>query len=115
MVDGSDTVSPCYVLTRHAERRAQQRGISLQTIEWVLAVADILCHAGEGCISYRVSRRALSNLRQEGVAAQLIERAAGIVVLVQPQNREIVTVLHDLPHKGRRYRSQWPTHTRRAA
>lgn len=115
MVDDGNAGSQGYELTRHAERRARQRGISVRTIEWVLAVADIRCHAGDGCISYRVSRRALASQRRAGVAAESIERATGVVVLVQPGKGEIVTVMHDSPNKGRRYRSQWPTFARRAA
>jgi hypothetical protein len=99
-----------YSLTKHAERRAQQRGIKLETINFILHNADVHLHAGKGGKSLRISQRELVRLAQDGASASLIDWSRGVVLVVQPCQMLVVTVLHDYGTKaGRCYRSQWPT------
>ena len=99
-----------YELTEHASCRAQQRGVTHETLAFVIGYADIWLHAGEGCLAARVSHKQLEKLSQEGVSSSLLERAANVVAVIDPAAGIIVTVLHDFGSKdGRRYRTQWPT------
>ena len=103
-----------YDLSDHAERRAQQRGVSLDTMNFVITHADVWLHAGEGRRTARISQRQLGQLSREGVPAALIERATNVVMLIDPVAGIIVTVLHDHGSRsGRMYRSQWPTRSRK--
>jgi hypothetical protein len=103
-----------YDLTDHAKCRAQQRGVTHDTLNFVIAHSDIWLHAGEGCRSVRISCKQLGQLSREGVPASLIERATNIVIIIDPDAGSIVTVLHDNGSKSsRRYRTQWPTKSRK--
>jgi len=99
-----------YVLTIHAERRAQQRGIKFNTIEFVLKYGDIRLHAGEGCMSIRISQKAFTQMAQDGVSIAMMGRAKNVVVVFNLTTMEIVTLLHDYGSKDSRcYRCQLPT------
>jgi hypothetical protein len=101
-------------LTDHASQRIQQRGISRETVAFVTLNADIQLHAGEGCQSLRISRQYMTLLASNGTRAALLERSKSVVVLINLNTGEIVTVLHDWGTKcGRRYRRQWPTRSKR--
>jgi hypothetical protein len=103
-----------YDLTDHAKCRAQQRGVTLDTLNFVISHSDIWLHAGEGCRSARISHKQLGELSQEGLPASLIERATNVVVVVDPVSGSIVTVLHDHGSRsGRKYRTQWPTRSQK--
>ena len=102
-------------LTDHANRRIQQRGISRKTISFVTSNADIDLHAGEGCHSLRISRQHMALLAKNGAKAALMERSRSVVVLINIDTNEIITVLHDCGTScGRRYRRQWPTRSKRS-
>lgn len=96
-------------LCQHGQARAQQRGIRFRTIDFILEEADIDLHAGDGCSAYRLSKAALSEHLRSGDAVTTVERARDLVVIVEEASGEIVTVLHDIGRRGRRYRRQWPT------
>lgn len=96
-------------LTRHAVKRAQQRGIRPQVIDYVVAEADIDLHAGDGCRSYRISTRKVAVLMEAGAPAAGLDRANRVVVVWSERSGEVVTVMHDHGHSGRRYRRQRQT------
>ena len=97
-------------LSDHAVRRIQQRGISIETLEFVIAEADVWLHAYAGCYSVRISKKKLARLSKEGASATLIERAANVVIVIDPEDfNKIITVLHDHGTKrSRRFRTQKP-------
>jgi hypothetical protein len=104
-----------YSFTDHARRRAQQRGIKLDTIKFILRHADIRLHAGEGSKSLRISQREFVRLAQDGATASLVDRSRSVVVVVNPHEMTVVTVLHDHGSSaGRCYRSQWPTRSEKS-
>jgi hypothetical protein len=96
----------------HAMRRAQQRGVRPATIEFILRHADLDLHAGDGCRTYRISKRGAAELLRNGASVTELDRASNIVVIVREDSGEFITVLHDLNPDGRRYRRQWPTWNR---
>jgi len=103
-----------YQLTDHASCRAQQRGVTHETLAFVIGYADTWLHAGEGCRTARISHKQLGKLSKEGISPSLIGRATNVVVVIDPAAEIIVTVLHDFGSKsGRRYRTQWPTKSRK--
>ena len=100
---------------QHALNRANQRGISQDTLRFVLENADVWLYAGEGCRSIRLSKKLLSQLVRQGSAASRVERAAGIVLIIDPETKTVVTALHDHGSKcGRRYRKQFPTRSKKS-
>ncbi len=93
----------------HAIKRAQQRGIRPATIEFILHHADLDLLAGDGCRSYRISKRGAAELLRKGANVSEVDKASDIVVIVREDRGEVITVLHDFNRDGRRYRRQWPT------
>lgn len=87
--------------TRHAERRAQQRGVTPALIDTVLHYADIEMQVGGRCIALRLSPEGVRHLRRDYGAA-LADRARDIVLILADD--VLVTVLHALGPAGRRYR-----------
>ena len=61
-----------------------------------------------------MSNKQLRQLSNDGETASLIERAANVVVIIDPNEEAIITVLHDNGSKNsRKYRSQWPTRSQK--
>ena len=81
-----------FELTRHAQRRAQNRGIRAEVIELILEHGDIELHAGEGLHSLQISRKGMKRLANADVPAALREKALG-VVLSDPEEIVIETDL----------------------
>ena len=99
-----------FEMTNHARCRAQQRGVTHDTLNFVITHSDVWLHAGEGSKSTRISNRRLGELSREGYPGTLIERATNVVVIVDPLCGSVITVLHDQgSKKSRKYRTQWPT------
>lgn len=99
-------------LSKHSTCRAQQRGITIKTLDFVMFHADVWLHAREGNYMARISQKRLASLSRKGSPASLIERATNIVLIIDPDSNRIITVLHDDGSKrSRRYRAQWPSCT----
>ena len=102
-----------YKLTRHAQVQAQQRGIRQQIIAVILVHGDLQLHAGKGLISIQITKRGLKKLLEAEVPAAVREKAAGIILLLDPVTETVVTVMHDVGREGRRYRRQFETRSRK--
>ena len=102
-----------YELSKHAGVRAQQRGIRLRVIALVMSHGDLRLHAGEGLVPVRLSRRRREKMAGIGVPASDMEKAAGVVLLIDPKTRTVITAMHDTGHDGRRYRNQYDTRSNR--
>lgn len=89
------------IMSIHARRRIQQRGIRVAVLDLVIANADVALHAGNGCETIRLSREAACDLVGSGdVDPEDAARACRVAVLIG--RRGLVTALH--PSKGRRGR-----------
>ncbi len=105
-----------FELSNHARLRGQQRGITNQTICFVYQEHDCQRHIGGGLRAVYLSRRRVAALREQGVRAQDLDRASGVFLVINPKNRNVITVLHDIGRRGRRYRKQHKNgHRRRRA
>ncbi|MGH7020861.1 MAG: hypothetical protein ACREEY_13315 [Brevundimonas sp.] len=92
-------------LTRHAEARANQRGVQQDVIEAILHHADVDVPVGGGCSALRLSKRRLKDAALRKRLGSQLDRLAGIAVVCSDETGEIVTVLHDHGGAdGRRYR-----------
>lgn len=100
------------ILTDHACKRAQSRGVSRRTVEGIYANADLGAFIGNGCRSLLVSHRQLARLTGR-IPVDDRERMTGVVLVIDPSTNTVITVLH--PHRcdarrywrgqvGRRYR-----------
>lgn len=87
-------------LHRHAVLRMKQRGISPQTLSFVLDYADRAENVGGGMEAQFVSRRRLAELRRSGAPAALLERAQRLTVLLAPSGG-VVTVYRRRLNHGR--------------
>jgi hypothetical protein len=102
--DDAPAVSPL-ILTDHARKRAQARGVSTRIMEAIYANADRTPFVGGGRRSFMVSRRQLNRLAGSIPPADR-ERMEGVVLVVDPNINAIITVLHAHSSSGRRYRRQ---------
>ena len=88
--DELQAVTPL-VLTDHARKRAQSRGVSLRTLEAIYASADRSPFVGGGCRSLMVSRQQLGRLA-DSIPPAVRERMEGVVLVVDPNSNAIITV-----------------------
>ena len=87
-------------LSRHAQRRLQQRGLCAADVEAIVLNADIEMPIGDNCVLLRLSRDASHAIRAEGMLnrhAVIWREACDQVVTVFPIHRGVA---------GRRYRAR---------
>ena len=82
-----------YEITNHACTRMQQRGVPIIAIDYVLENFDKSEFVGSGCQEKWISRRRLTSLRKNGEKSRLLDRAAGVAVIISGDNT-IVTIYH---------------------
>ena len=89
-------------LSRHAEKRSQQRGAKPGLIELVLNHADVEVPVGSNCQALRVSRRMARGLN-------LGDRVHLYAVVVSGDTGEIMTITLSTERgcRGARYRRGW--------
>lgn len=96
---------PELALTRHASLRANQRGVTHDMLDALIAYADFEASVGSGCSVLRVSRERLKDRDLRASLGASADRLAGLAVILADDTGEIVTVLHDRGNAdGRRYR-----------
>src|SRR6516164_8851365 len=89
------------ILTDHARKRAQARGVPIRILEAIYSNADRSPFVGSGRRSLMVSRRQLARLDGNIPAADR-ERMDGVVLVIDPKSNAIITVLHAHSPNGRR-------------
>lgn len=89
-------------MSRHAQRRCQQRGVKLQVLEILLEHHDLDREVGGNCRVLRMSR---DRARAEGrrLGPQISGQLERLAVIMSEETGEIVTVFHDTG-KSRRFR-----------
>ena len=89
-------------LSRHAEKRSQQRGAKPGLVELVLNYADVEVPVGSNCQALRVSRRMARGLN-------LGDRVHLYAVVVSGDTGEIMTITLSTERgcRGARYRRGW--------
>ncbi len=90
-------------LTRHAARRARQRGIGGDLIDAFLSLADWETPVGSGCTALSISRRLKRDPDIRAAFGPLLDRIARLAMVMAPDG-EVVTVMHARGETGRRYR-----------
>lgn len=80
-------------LSRHAIARTQQRGVRRLVVELLLSRFDVERPVGDGCDAISCSRENLAKAIDDGVAPAMVERLAGIVLIVAPDGG-IITILN---------------------
>lgn len=81
-------------LSRHANKRAQQRAISQDCIPLILAYGE-RSHDGKGGIRYLLTQRAMSSLGRAVGHSQRLETLAGCYAVVDAENeRTVITLGH---------------------
>lgn len=89
-------------LTKHAQMRMQQRGVKDLRMEILRNLADLELPVGRGLHAMRLSQRALSEARAQGLSAQEADRLQRMV-LVESADGALVTVAHLHGGKAKAY------------
>jgi len=90
-------------LSKHAARRAKQRGVTHDLIDLIVDHADIEESAGSGCSILRISRNRLTKLRTQ--LGDTTDRLTNLVLIWSDRSAMVVTILRDHGRSsGRRYR-----------
>ena len=79
--------------SRHAEKRAQQRGIDKCVLPILLAYGQRE-YDGEGGIRYLMTTASLSRLRRAVGHTQQVEALAGIYAVVSAADEKVITIGH---------------------
>lgn len=92
-----------FSLSRHAEVRLGQRGVTAAMLGALIEHADIESPVGGGCYALALSRRARAGTDLRAALGDATERLADLSVVVS-EDGTVVTVLHRLRSRaGRRY------------
>jgi len=78
------------MLTVHAEKRMQQRGINKKQVEAVLAYGEE-CFT-KGCVGYSFSSESAKQMGSDGYKSSLIERCTGIYIICK--DSVVITTCH---------------------
>jgi hypothetical protein len=94
-----------FAMTRHASIRANQRGVTHDMLDALIAYADFEASVGGGCTVLRLSRDRLEDRDLRASLGSSADRLASLAVVLADDTGQIVTVLHDHGSaEGRRYR-----------
>lgn len=104
-----------FTLTPHAQQAAQQRGITLQTVQCVLYNAYVRNHRGERKVSLAINKKEMRQLQTQGYPPKTIEKVHSVVVLIEPLNNMVVSVWYSFKKSRRRDYKQCNTFSERKA
>lgn len=92
-------------LSRHADVRANQRGVTYEMLDALIAFADFEVPVRGGCTVLRLSRERLDDRELRATLGPLADRLRFLAIVVADDSGSVVTVLHDHGRsQGRRYR-----------
>lgn len=94
------------VLSPHATKRIQQRGIKMKYVQLIFEYADREISVGKGCTSLSVSKSWLNKLVKMGcIGRQMAEKIIKFVIVLVDDNgiRVIKTVMRAQHIKGRHH------------
>lgn len=78
----------------HATARMRQRGVPVEVARLVMEQWDHRAHVGGGLESRWIGPARLRRLRFRGIPPALLERARGVVLVVEPASGTVVSVLN---------------------
>ena len=91
-------------LSRHAQMRANQRGVPNNLLDVIMAYADVDAPVGGNCTVIRISRARLLDQDVRQAAGANIDRLKSLALVWSETSGQVVTVLHEAGQAGRRYR-----------
>ncbi|MBB5730612.1 hypothetical protein [Sphingomonas prati] len=91
------------IMTRHANRRARQRGMRHVQIEQLFLLSDLASQVDRHLCAFRVSREALREAVADGLPPSEAERLAGRALLLTDSGT-VVTLAHLHGGKAQMYR-----------
>jgi hypothetical protein len=94
-------------ISRHAEKRCNQRGIKQSIVEFVLAHADRDIARRGGCTAYTISNRHLDELRGEFTGE--VERARNVIIYMGETGQFVMAFRARKRRRARSYRrsTEW--------
>ena len=87
-------------LSNHAERQAQRRGVTPQTLDLILTHADKSRKLPGKARALWISRKARERLTWAGFAPSEVDRASGVRLVVDIQDDVVTTVEHMLARRA---------------
>ncbi|MFN3591657.1 MAG: hypothetical protein ACK4TG_05675 [Thermaurantiacus sp.] len=93
--------------TEHSKLRIVQRGVQAKIFGFLYREHDLEVDCGNGCSMLMISHERLERLAAAGVPAQLLDRLAGLCMILSSDNA-LVTVMHLRGKAGKsRERKHW--------
>lgn len=80
-------------LSRHAQKRAQQRGLSIDLVPIIRAYGDAE-HDGKGGIRFSMTDKAMCRLVRALGRNQCIDGLAGVYLVVSAEDDTVITMGH---------------------
>lgn len=80
-------------LSRHADKRAQQRGIEIMSVPLVLAYGKREFD-GKGGVRYLMTAESIASLRRAVGRTQQVEALAGVYAVVSAEDQTVITLGH---------------------
>ena len=93
---------PALDLSRHADLRANQRGVTHEMLHALIAYADIEAPVGKGCTVLRLSRGRLEDRALRSALGTMADRLRSLAIVVAGDGGTVVTVVHDHGKSGGR-------------
>jgi hypothetical protein len=84
-------------LSKHAEKRSGQRGISTQCLPLVLGFGERE-YDGRGGIRYLMTADSISRLRGAVGTTQQVENLAGVYAVLSVEDQTVITLGHRYAH-----------------
>jgi hypothetical protein len=80
-------------MSRHAQKRSQQRGLAAETVDLLLAFGERE-HDNHGGVLYRMTERALNKLQRVVGRSQRVDALAGVYVVMSADEQTVITLAH---------------------
>jgi hypothetical protein len=99
------TVERNFLLSKHAQLRARQRGTSSRDLQFILEHGEADQEVGSGCMEVSLKREQLSELRAAGIDTGQLERLARLRVILAEDGTIVTTMkVQGFTRRSRRQR-----------
>lgn len=90
------------LVSKHAGRRATQRGIRPQALQDLYEFSDVEREVGQGCVAIEVSYERLARLRETGIAVRRLDALSRLRAIVGADDRLVTVYRCDCRRRRRR-------------
>ena len=91
-----------YTISKHAQRRMQQRGIKTSYVELILKYADFCKYVGQGSFKYFISKSEIKKLLKKNIIQPQDAERISRIAIVEDQG-----IFYSVMHQFQRIRNVW--------